>query len=197
MGKLNACHRLIEIIKSFIKQGRFDPIPPQAKIGKNVYIGSPCTIDSLFDGKLVTIGDYSVISKGVTILTHDASSNRKTGLIFVSPVSIGKYVFIGNNSIILPGVTIGDGAVIGAGSVVSRDVKEGDVVVGNPIRVLCTASDLHQRRYLESTDSAVIDVNIEERRYPSPKTISIIERALNDNKSLFINTNEQRTMKDE
>ncbi|HZA25007.1 MAG TPA: DapH/DapD/GlmU-related protein, partial [Dehalococcoidia bacterium] len=61
-------------------------------------------------------------------------SQRRKELELGRPVHIGRYVWIGGGAIILPGVTVGDDAVIGAGSVVTRDVEEGSTVVGSPAR---------------------------------------------------------------
>jgi maltose O-acetyltransferase len=65
---------------------------------------------------------------------HDPEQ-RRAGLAFGRPVRIGSHVWIGSGAIILPGVTIGDDAVVGAGSVVTRDVPAGAKVMGNPARV--------------------------------------------------------------
>jgi len=63
------------------------------------------------------------------------AAQRRDGLEFSRPVRIGRNVWIGGGAIILPGVTIGDDAIVGAGSVVTRDVPAGATVVGNPARV--------------------------------------------------------------
>lgn len=84
-------------------------------MGKDVYLANHIYLDNIADGALITIGDGSTITRGVSILVHDASSNRRIGMTFVAPVTIGKRVFIGYNSVILPGVNIGDDAIIGAG----------------------------------------------------------------------------------
>jgi len=82
----------------------------------------------------VTIGKYVCINDGVIILTasHDVSdslwSHKK------APISIGDYAWIATNSIILPGVHIGKGAVVGAGAVVSKNVSDYSIVTGNPAK---------------------------------------------------------------
>jgi len=85
----------------------------------------------------VVIGDRTQIGPGVQILSADHprdAATRATGLEFGRPIRIGSNVWIGGGAIILPGVTIGDDALIGAGSVVTRDVPAGVTVVGNPAR---------------------------------------------------------------
>lgn len=86
----------------------------------------------------VDIGSHVLISSncGISSVTHpvDALGGNRNELIF-KPVRIGNNVWIGMNATVLPGVTIGDDAVVGAGSVVTRDVPAGAVVTGNPARV--------------------------------------------------------------
>ena len=99
------------------------------KIGKNVFIGRNCIIDDAFP-ELVTIEDDVMISVGAIIFAHDASSPKQA----VSRVVIKKSVYLGVGSIVLPGVTIGEGAVVGAGAVVTRDVQPHTVVAGVPAK---------------------------------------------------------------
>jgi maltose O-acetyltransferase len=106
-------------------------------LGSNVFVGGGTVLDPDFSF-LISIGDDSVISLEVMILAHDASTRRHLGYSRVAPVAIGRRVFIGARAVILPGVTIGDDAIVGAGSVVRRDVEPGTVVAGNPARVIAT-----------------------------------------------------------
>lgn len=80
--------------------------------------------------ELVFIGEHSIITRGVLILSHDFSRGLR------AKTSIGANCLIGSNSIILPGVSVGDGSVIGAGAVVANDVPPGSLVAGNPAKVL-------------------------------------------------------------
>jgi acetyltransferase-like isoleucine patch superfamily enzyme len=80
----------------------------------------------------VHIGEYSYVAFNAVILTHDMASNKK------KDVYIGKYCFIGANSFILPGVTIGDHSIVGACALVTKDVPANSIVVGNPARVVKT-----------------------------------------------------------
>ncbi|TPX34890.1 hypothetical protein SmJEL517_g02542 [Synchytrium microbalum] len=105
--------------------------------GKNVYMNHNCII---LDCNKVTIGDNVMFAPNVAIYaaTHplEAEIRRDMGPELAFPVTIGSDVWIGGNSVILPGVTIGDGAVVGAGSVVTKDVAPYTVVVGNPAHFL-------------------------------------------------------------
>lgn len=103
-------------------------------LGSGVFLNYNCVI---LDVVRVSIGDKTQIGPGVQILTADHprdSASREAGLEFGRPVRIGRNVWIGGGALILPGVTIGDDAVIGAGSVVTRDVGAGQTVVGNPAK---------------------------------------------------------------
>lgn len=109
--------------------------------GKNIYLGQRfyanhnCTI---LDAAKVTIGDHVLLGPNVQILTnnHPLDADKRTaGLQHAHPISIGNQVWIGGGAIILPGVTIGDGAVIAAGSVVTQDVPAFHLVAGNPAQI--------------------------------------------------------------
>ena len=108
-----------------------------AEIGKNTMISLGAKID-LRRGK-VSIGDNCLITHGCYILSHDGAAHvlnkNDNGTGFVK---IGHDVFIGVNTVVLRNVTIGDYAVIGAGSVVNKDVPKGAVAVGNPIKIIKT-----------------------------------------------------------
>jgi acetyltransferase-like isoleucine patch superfamily enzyme len=102
-------------------------------IGHNSVVNENCRLDNR--AKL-TIGDYVSVSADTVILTadHDIQSPEFTGR--ERPVTIGDYAFLGTRCTILPGVTIGRGAVVGAGSLVTRDVPDYAIVAGIPARVI-------------------------------------------------------------
>jgi acetyltransferase-like isoleucine patch superfamily enzyme len=109
-------------------------------IGNNTYIGESNNIRA--SGGIITIGSFCSISQNVTIV---ASNHQfKNGEFIQSQkwsveknfVTIGHDVWVGANSVILPGVVIGDGAVIAAGSVVTKNVENNSVVAGNPARLI-------------------------------------------------------------
>lgn len=103
-------------------------------IGKDVFINSGCHFQ---DQGGIEIGDGALIGHNVVLATinHDLNpkGNRKN---HYAPIRIGAHVWIGSNATILPGVTIGDWAVVGAGAVVARDVPAMTVVGGVPAKVL-------------------------------------------------------------
>ncbi|WP_372934720.1 sugar O-acetyltransferase [Mariniphaga sediminis] len=104
--------------------------------GNNIYINFNCTI---LDVNKVTIGNDVLIGPSVEIYTaaHPMDwEERATRIEYGKPVTIGNNVWIGGNTTICPGVTIGDRSVIGAGSVVTKDIPEDVVAAGNPARVI-------------------------------------------------------------
>jgi maltose O-acetyltransferase len=110
-------------------------------LGAGVFLNFNCVILDVVE---VTIGDHTQIGPGVQILAADHPRDaavRASGLEFGRPVHIGRNVWIGAGAIILPGVTIHNDVVVGAGSVVTRDVPAGATAFGNPARVRARASD--------------------------------------------------------
>ena len=105
-------------------------------MGKNVYANFNLT---LVDDTHIYIGDCTMIGPNVTIATagHPVLPElREKGYQYNVPVHIGRNCWLGAGVIVLPGVTIGDNTVIGAGSIVTRDIPANVVAVGNPCRVL-------------------------------------------------------------
>ncbi|MCI9215686.1 MAG: sugar O-acetyltransferase [Dorea sp.] len=114
--------------------------------GKNVYANFNLT---LVDDTHIYVGDFTMFGPNVTIATagHPICPElREKGLQYNMPVHIGKNCWIGANAVVLPGITIGDNVVIGAGSVVTKDIPSNVVAVGNPCRVLRQVSE-HDREY--------------------------------------------------
>lgn len=134
---------------------------------------------SYVDGRLpylLEIGDHVVVSRGVTILTHDASSAWAGDLIKVGRVTIKDNCFIGANTTILCNVTIGPNAVVGAGSVVSRDIPPGTVCAGNPARVICPLEEFVAKHRTMSRDLPVF----KSASFPHPYIDDSLKCALKD-----------------
>ncbi len=105
------------------------------ELGERVFFNFNCTV---LDVCRVRIGDYTLFGPAVQIYTpmHPFNAAQRRREEFGTPVEIGSDVWVGGGAIILPGVRIGSRAVIGAGSVVTRDVPEGVFAAGNPCRVI-------------------------------------------------------------
>lgn len=101
------------------------------ELGNDSFFNSSCTIRC---HRLIRIGNRCAISHGVTIMDSDA--HELNGRIRIAPVVVEDHVWIGSHAIILPGVTIGAGAVVAAGAIVSKDVPAGSLVGGVPAKVL-------------------------------------------------------------
>lgn len=116
-------------------------------VGKSFFANYNCTI---IDVAPVTIGDYCQLAPGVAIYTagHPVHPvTRNTGYEYGKPVTIGDNVWVGGNTVILPGVTIGSNTVIGAGSVVTHDIPSWVVAAGNPCKVIRPITEDDRRTY--------------------------------------------------
>lgn len=109
------------------------------RLGANVFVNFGCIF---LDVVAIEIGEATQIGSMVQILTPDHPRDpalRRQGLESGRPVRIGANVWIGAGAILLPGVTVGDDAILGAGSIVTRDVPAGATVAGNPARPILRA----------------------------------------------------------
>jgi len=148
-------NRIIKEIFSEIGEGSFLQGPIyihygcHTKIGKKFFGNFNLTIQ---DDALVTIGDNCNFGPNVTIVTplHPLIASERNSVIiegeskrvcYAKPVTVGNDCWFGANVVVCPGVTIGDGVVIGAGSVVTKDIPSNVVAVGNPCRVLREITD--------------------------------------------------------
>ena len=112
--------------------------------GRHVHFGAHVYANfnlTLVDDTHIYVGDCTMFAPNVTVATAAHPLDpllREKGLQYNKPVRIGRNCWIGAGAIILPGVTIGDNTVVGAGSVVTRDLPSNVVAVGNPCRVIKT-----------------------------------------------------------
>jgi maltose O-acetyltransferase len=134
-------HALLKERLAEVCDGALIRPPFHCDYGFNIHLGAGAFLNFgcvILDVVEVRIGDRTQIGPGVQILAADHprdAAQRATGLEFGRPVRIGCNVWIGAGALILPGVSVGDDALVGAGSVVTRDVPAGATVVGNPARV--------------------------------------------------------------
>ena len=115
-------------------------------LGSNIYANAGL---KLVDDTHIYIGDNTMLGPNVVIATagHPIDPTlRSKGLQYNLPVRIGRNCWLGAGVIVMPGVTVGDNSVIGAGSVVTRDIPSGVVAVGNPCKVLREIGE-HDREY--------------------------------------------------
>lgn len=90
---------------------------------------------------LIEIGDNVTMAPRVHVLCHDASTKKFLNYTKIGRVTIGDNVFVGAESVILPGVTVGSNVIIGANSTVTHDIPDNTVVAGSPARVICTLEE--------------------------------------------------------
>lgn len=120
--------------------------------GRNVHFGNGVYANfnlTLVDDTHIYVGDYTMIGPNVTIATagHPILPQlRQQGLQYNMPVRIGRNCWLGAGVIVLPGVTIGDNVVVGAGSVVTKDLPSNVVAAGSPCRVLREVGE-HDRQF--------------------------------------------------
>lgn len=110
------------------------------RLGKNVNLLNNIFLDPSHCF-LISIGDNCTLSDDVRVLAHDASTKIYLDYTKIAPVEIHNNCFIGAGAIILPGVSIGPNSIIGAGSVVTKDVPPHTVAAGNPARIISSLED--------------------------------------------------------
>jgi acetyltransferase-like isoleucine patch superfamily enzyme len=150
---------IMDLVIFFIKGGVY------AARRKGVYVGDNCRIYINSFGTepfLISIGDSVTITSGVRIITHDGSSGlvrdgRGRRYQRYAPVKIGNNVFVGVNSVILPGVTIGSNVVVAAGSVVTQDIPDNSIVGGIPARHIMSFQAFSQRIASSCANDAELD----------------------------------------
>lgn len=120
------------------------------EIGENFYSNHNLVI---LDPAKVTFGDNVFIAPNCGFYTagHPIDAQLRNELLeFAHPITIGNNVWFGGNVVVLPGVTIGDNVVIGAGSVVTKDIPSNVVAVGNPCKVLREITEADKNRFIKT-----------------------------------------------
>jgi acetyltransferase-like isoleucine patch superfamily enzyme len=110
------------------------------KVGEQTSFALMVMLDVMFPEK-ISVGRNSVIGYNTTILAHEYLIKEYR----LGPVDIGSEVMIGANSTILPGISIGDGAIVSAGTLVHKDVPAGAFVGGNPMRIIYSKEEMDKR----------------------------------------------------
>ncbi|SMC75995.1 acyltransferase [Pedobacter africanus] len=154
-------NKVFDLVLFFTKGGVVYARRKGVKVGKNCRI---YTTNFGTEPWLIEIGEKVTVTSGVIILTHDGSTwlfnDQKGRRYSYKKVLIGNNVFIGVNSIILPGVKIDDNVVIAAGSVVTKSVPSGVLIGGNPAKII-GSYDEYKKRALESyTSDDDLDKNL-------------------------------------
>ena len=137
-------------LKRYVLQANYPPLQYARELG--VTIGE----DNFLPDKrcwssepyLITVGSHGQITVGVRFLTHGGGHvvrDRYPHFDTFGKITIGDWVYIGNNSLIMPGVTIEDHVLVAAGSVVTKSIPAGMVVGGNPARIICTVEEYLER----------------------------------------------------
>lgn len=147
--------------KAFINPPFYCDYGKHIEVGKNFFANYNCTI---IDVAKVTIGDNCQMAPNVAIYTagHPVHPDSRNSLYeYGAEVTIGDNVWIGGNSVILPGVHIGSNTVIGAGSVVTKDIPDWVVAGGNPCKVIRKITEADRKFYYkdrEFDDEAWADI---------------------------------------
>jgi len=130
--------------------------------GDPTFVASDAWFDGTNDYSLITLSEGCNISGNVQILTHDLSPycvlaamgrRERTPVGRRLPVRVGPHAFIGLGAILMPGCTIGRGAVVGAGSVVRGNVPDYAIAIGNPATVIADARDYVKEKFLDEWHS--------------------------------------------
>ena len=155
--------KILNTVFGEIKGDYFITQPFYCDYGTNITLGD-CFYSNhnltILDGAKVTIGDHVFIAPNCVISTAGHAldvEQRNKGLEIALPITIGNNVWIGANVSILPGVTIGDDTVIGAGSVVNRDIASGVVAAGNPCREIRAITEADKEKYPRGKQDEIQD----------------------------------------
>lgn len=152
-------------------------------VNRGMRIGSNCAI---MEGvvldyghcNLITIGNNVTIAPQAYLLAHDASTKRDLGYTKIGRINIGDNVFIGARALIMPGVTIGKNSIIGAGSVVTKNIPDNSVFAGNPAKFIMTKEEylLKNKKLLNINPRFSEDYTFGSKSFNNEKNSELIEK---------------------
>lgn len=147
---MNIIRELIYRLRGEYTTGRL--IAMGARIGKNFSRLNGVILDPSHCW-LIEIGDNVTMAPRVHVLCHDASTKQFLNYTKIGRVTIGSNVFIGADTVILPGTTIGDNVIVGANSTITHDIPSNVVVAGSPARILYTLDEYLEKEQLRMKNS--------------------------------------------
>lgn len=159
-------NKIPEIVKELfgkVGEGIWLEPPFHCDYGWNIEVGDNFFANfgfTVLDAGKVSIGDNVQIAPNVSIYTAGHPlypDSRNSGYEYGIPVTIGNNVWLGGNVVILPGVTIGDNVVIGAGSIVTKDIPENMLAAGNPCKIIREITDADRDYYFKDRKFDVED----------------------------------------
>jgi maltose O-acetyltransferase len=167
--------RLINLIRDKKRDNYLNVLIKRGlKLGKGVDI-----IDTFFFDPshcfLISIGDNCTICPGVRLIAHDASTKKMLGYTKIGKICIKENCFIGDSALVLPGVTIGPDSIVGAGSVVVKDVPPGTIVAGNPAHVIMQMADYAEKIEAVRKNKKVFDSSYFIENLDAKKEREIVE----------------------
>lgn len=142
---------IIKSINRLIKGNYKIALENGLTVGKGVSVVGERSVIFGSEPYLITLGDYCRISLDVMFVTHDGGTwvfrdtEKYKDVIKYGRINVGAHSFIGARSVIMPGVSIGERCVIGAGSIVTKSIPDGMVAVGNPAKVIMTTEEYAEK----------------------------------------------------
>lgn len=156
--------RIVEKIKSFIMSNISYAKMKGVKIGSNTAIAGKDHWST--EPYLISIGENCRIAKGVCFFTHGGALLGRIeypDYDFFGKIKVGNHVYFGANSLIMPGVTIGNDVLIAAGAVVTKSIPDGMVVGGNPAKIIGTVKDFVEKNNKYNVNSRSMN-QVQKRR---------------------------------
>ncbi len=153
-------------------------------LGKNVTIMDGVSFDPPHNA-LISIGDNTTIGPGVLFIAHDASTFKRLNISRLGEIVIGCDCFVGSRSIFLPGVTVGANVIIGAGSVISKDIPSNCLAAGNPGIVIKQYEEFFEQRKQLARENVCFEY---EKFYQDVKGNLLKMEKQNTNRKMFFTT---------